>query len=109
MIPWATGDVITAEKLNRMMVEPLMCTFTQVNEGHGTLDKSYNDIRQALLAGKPIYYYYPVSEGQENYSMFIGLETGIGYETGDPYYGVEFNQTGHFYATDSDAPLSNMS
>ena len=106
--PWVTGDVITAERLNGMMVEPLICTFTEVDEGRGTLDKSYNDVKEAILAGRPVYEQYGASEEWAGYNALTNLETGITNGTDNPYY-IAYFQSVSFSSTDPDAPLSNMS
>lgn len=51
---WATGDVITAEKLNNMedgIVGSAKVLFIEVNEETGVFNKTWNELKNALSDG----------------------------------------------------------
>lgn len=56
---WATGDVITAEKLNKAeggiaAASAFVCTIEFESATEATIDQDYDDIVAAIRAGRPV-------------------------------------------------------
>lgn len=68
---WATGDTITAEKLNHAesgiaAAGAVVCTDTD-----GTLDKTYNDLKTIMEAGNIAILIDPYSALEEEYTLWL--------------------------------------
>ena len=87
---WQTGDTITAEKLNNMESgienanEPLFVTLTPTGADlSGTMNKSPQEIAEAVVSGKRIFIAVPSLGGLVGeMSQFIPVPT----DGGDPLY-----------------------
>lgn len=75
-VTWKSGDVITAEKLNKMGV-----LATYANNVTSSLDLTYQDVETVVKAGVPVViYFYPedIEEGgAASYVIFCGEGNGI--------------------------------
>ena len=103
MIEWKTGDVITAERLNGMQKEALIVNFVYKEEPefYG-IDKSYNDIKNALDSGKNIYLIMDNTYGSQvdiDYLTLLHIKETSG------YYKVYFYDHS-FISTDPDKHMS---
>lgn len=89
---WQTGDTITAEKLNNMESgienanEPLFVTLTPTAADlSGTMDKSPQEIAEAVVSGKRIFIAVPsLGDLAGEMNQFIPVPT----DGGDPLYEV---------------------
>lgn len=99
---WITGDTITAEKLNNLEQgiqnatssnRLYLCTNTS-----RTLDRTYNDIKNALLANKNIFLLV-VDEGTTYYQLLIYLNKE------ENTYSAKFYNGGTYRASSADAYL----
>lgn len=78
MIPWATGDTITAERLNGMGVAVI--TYTLIDDGHGgltaTSDTTFAELWALVESG--MYIVAKTSDGQypdyHSYMMLMQIE-----------------------------------
>lgn len=82
---WETGDVITAEKLNKAengiaAAAPMLCSIVFASDDSATMDQTYDDIVTALTAGRTVNFIHVVADYGviENY-MLIGT-----YDAADP-------------------------
>lgn len=70
---WATGDVITAAKLNNMEggIEAAYPVYFKktVSGDTATIDASYNDVFALLRAHIPVYFYEDYAEGATEISV----------------------------------------
>ena len=121
---WQTGDVVTAEKLNKLEngvagggSGNLIATLTYNSaDAYYTLDKSWRDIKNALDAGgiviaKDVYEESPGVISTDIWYLFIIISTES--STEDLPYGAGFrhlwtNERITFSATDPDAPLTTL-
>lgn len=122
---WQTGDVVTAEKLNKLengvvgssSSENLIATLTY-NEAddYFALDKSWRDIKNALDAGGIVVAKnaYEESSGPVITDIWYLYSTmSVDSPTGDVAYGAGFrnmaaNERIEFTATDPDALLTTL-
>ena len=100
--PWETGDTITAERLNGMIVEPLIVT--QTIEGTvGTLNKTWKELKDCFVAGIPCYFDNTDQYGYHYNSLCEVYFSDFGDNTGQ--WTVTFissNGTFTFSTTDSE-------
>ena len=115
---WNTGDTITDDKLNHMedgisSVGSLVVNYV-FGESTDTLDKTYAEIRSALLAGKTIFVKKDDSydDPQYGYTLYdyrivtgINEKVGTGTEETSREYYVESNH-GNFRANSEDGVLT---
>lgn len=70
---WATGDTITAAKLNKLeqgVANSGSYLMVELTTSEGTADHTFAEIFEALRAGTPVYLHYPPTGGadwQEEY------------------------------------------
>ena len=109
---WNSGDVITAEKLNKLengVAEsgaggdngPLIVR--NADNNNWRVDTSFNQIKAAVDAGRPVIYVQSYGDGSEygySYMMFSGLE-----DNNDENYSVHFGNT-EVYSSDPDEIMS---
>ena len=78
---WQTGDVVTAEKLNKLEIGVasnsgsgnLIATATKNDNNYYVLDKTWKDIEDAINAGGTIMVKEPLPDGvQTNFWYLIG-------------------------------------
>lgn len=52
---WKTGDIVSSQGLNKIEnnIGPLIVNFDVENDGY--INASYNDIKDAILAGRPVF------------------------------------------------------
>lgn len=104
---WETGEIITAEKLNHMEsgIGSFYVTFTVTEEGD-LLSATYNDILNALNAGKTVALSY--TDSPANYIMYLaeyGYEDGT-YSVG--FLNIRTLTNKYFEADDADTNLIAM-
>ena len=113
---WATGDIVTADKLNHMEdgiagggSAPLVCYFDE-NLGH--LNVTFGAIVEAVDAGRLVVHYSNHTEGEAFHSratMFTEYEINVTHDEQDQpngYYGTV--SVGNFYTTDVVETLDAM-
>ncbi len=87
---WKSGDVITAEKLNKIesQVAPLIgVLWRDIESNLMNLSLSYKDIRDAVLSGRNIVIYNIEYEEQNNYEeIFPGYKIAMFSEENSNYY-----------------------
>lgn len=119
---WQTGDIVTAEKLNKMEggIENaggggnLVATVTfNESENYFTLDKSWQDIKAVFDAGGVVMARYMTNEEPLTEIDIWYLISIISMElpTGDMVYGARFrsvNSNENVYATDPTEPLTSQ-
>ena len=105
---WQTGDIVTAEKLNKLEEGVaasgggggggLLVTVSAVSEGVMELDKNYNEILTALYNG-----INPVIIADMGGQLKFPALTGIEEDESKPYYGVtlEFNGDSTNFSSES--------
>ena len=112
---WASGDIITAEKLNKIEsgIEsassdsestPLIVNMSVNSEGY-TLDKTFGEIRIAYEAGRVIKLVY-FDEGVYGNNLDIFFISGITYHNQD---GVNPSSSGYIFYIDSGNTIRNFS
>ena len=87
---WNTGDTITATKLNKLengvanAGSALIVTSSEVN-GVQTMDKTVQEIYDALMSGTPVYYKwnYGVPSNYSSYSWLAPISYIYTYDTAD--------------------------
>ena len=86
---WKNGDIVTADKLNKLENGVAACGVLIVNDTEGVLDKTYAEIVSAGFAVAKV--------EQDGFVLLVPL-TEYGEDSGD--YVVVFNNAG--YITDSE-------
>lgn len=102
---WKTGDVVTAEKLNKLEEavgnadnSPLIVSGT-TSDNVETLDKTWKEIYDAYVSGRVVLY----KEEAENYIHVCSLEdVSMNSQSEPASYEVSFNGEGLTYSTDSE-------
>ena len=99
---WVTGDTITATKLNNLEQGIQNATNTNklylCTDTNDTLDRTYNNIKNALLANKNIFLVKTINN-QTIYSRLLRLD-----KTSNYYY-AEFFNVGEYQSTSADSNL----
>lgn len=100
-IEWETGDVVTAAKLNKMdgqisvLSNAFIVTVTESDiESDYVTDKTYNEIKDAILANKCVLFY------KETESSGVSAIKPIGYEYDENSYKI-LMENGNYYMSES--------
>lgn len=99
---WASGDVITAEKLNHIE-SGIGASALVVKDTNGVLDKTWKEINDALLAGTMVICVYLEENDTTKSTIFDFVRRTTAYtdpENPEYAYAVEFE--GYSFAADNE-------
>ena len=114
---WVTGDTITAEKLNHIEdgidgISDILIVNVDYTGSANVLDKTYTEIKNALLSGQNIIICYEDVDEDEQYGYerrtyypIVYLEENIVQSEGGTYYSVYFTN-GTYQASSPDGVLT---